>query len=634
MILDRFDRLLAKIRRHRHEVGAGDVHRRADRHHLQLDADHPQTARFAGRVVILFQPAEETAGGADDIVRDKLLETLGVQQIFALHSAPGLPVGTVAIASGDTLAGSNYFKLRLTGRSSHAAAPYNGDDVALGAMRVAEELSNLPARRLDISNRPVVVSITNLTADFGANNVLPAAAEVAGTLRAYEDPTVAPAGGTALKDLIVARTAAVSAAYVSSQAFVERYERSGPISTLLPAKAKDGLGFTPTHPKAADALQWMGLEARREVLKLLDDALADGADVKAIAYDLNVPEVVDRLETLGSRLHLIIDDDGAHGEAGSPENAAEARIKASAGAGQVKRQHMGKLQHNKMIVVDGPTQQRAIGGSTNFSWRGFYVQANNAVLVTGAAAIAPFLAAFDQYWRSDDPAAFGRSPSAVWQDLRLPGVNGNVCFSPHSPANAVLAKIGADIETATSNLLFSLAFLYQTSGPIREAVTKQSGRYDLFVYGISDRKVGGLDVLKPDGNVAPVYPSALGKDAPESFSAEPVGGGGTRMHHKFVVIDFGTPSARVYAGSYNFSPPADGSNGENLIVFRDPRVVASYTVEALRLFDAYHFRVVQADAKRARKTLSLQRPPTDGAPPWFDEDFTVARKLKDRELFA
>ena len=106
------------------------------------------------------------------------------------------------------------------------------------------------------------------------------------------------------------------------------------------------------------------------------------------------------------------------------------------------------------------------------------------------------------------------------------------------------------------------------------------------------------------------------------------------MHHRFVVIDFGEPSARVYAGSYNFSPPADGKNGENLFVFCDPRVVASYTVEGLRLFDAYHFRLEQAQAKSAKKTLTLQRPPTGGAPTWFDEDYSAVRKIKDRELFA
>ncbi len=166
---------------------------------------------LSGRIIFLFQPAEETPGGADDIVRDGTLQKLGVTKIFAQHSAPGMPVGTVAISPGDTLAGSNYFKLKLTGRSSHAAAPQLGDDVALGAMRVAQEISELPARRLDISSRPVVVSITSFTATSGATNVLPGSAEIQGTIRAYEDPTIAPPGGKALRDIIVARVDAVAA---------------------------------------------------------------------------------------------------------------------------------------------------------------------------------------------------------------------------------------------------------------------------------------------------------------------------------------------------------------------------------------------------------------------------------------
>ena len=60
------------------------------------------------------------------------------------------------------------------------------------------------------------------------------------------------------------------------------------------------------------------------------------------------------------------------------------------------------------------------------------------------------------------------------------------------------------------------------------------------------------------------------------------------MHHKFVVIDFDNPTARVYFGSYNFSEAADTSNGENLLLIRDRRIAISYMVEALRIFDHYH----------------------------------------------
>lgn len=424
--------------------------------------------------------------------------------------------------------------------------------------------------------------------------------------------------------------------FVSSQAFVDNYESKGAISTLLPEKAEDGLTFVPTHPLADKALAWMGFEARSAILELLDEAIADEkAQVRVVAYDLNEPGVVSRLEKIGARLKVIIDDEGAHGDSASGETQAEKRLVHSAGAVNVKRQHMGKLQHNKTIVVDGPKIQAVVCGSTNFSWRGFFVQANNAVVMRGKNAIKPFADAFDQYWASNSADAFGKTASAQWTDLRLKGIKAKVSFSPHAPANALLNSIAADVaDGTTSNLFYSLAFLYQTPGAMQDAIKKVMLDMKLFVYGISDRKVGGLDVQLPEGRIEPVRPAALTKNAPEPFKSEPVGGGGTRMHHKFVVIDFDKPGARVYLGSYNFSVGADKDNGENLVLIRDRRIATSYMIEALRLFDHYHFRVIQADAKKNKGKLHLRRPPKAGEVPWWDEDWTDARKIRDRELFS
>jgi phosphatidylserine/phosphatidylglycerophosphate/cardiolipin synthase-like enzyme len=424
--------------------------------------------------------------------------------------------------------------------------------------------------------------------------------------------------------------------FVSSQAFVDRYESAGPISTLLPAQADEGLSFVPTHPKAKEALAWMGFEARNAILEVLDQAVADPtAQVRVIAYDLNEPEIVSRFEKLGRRLKVIIDDDGAHGEAQSAEAGAEKRLAVTAGKDHVKRQHMGKLQHNKTIVVDGAVQA-VVCGSTNFSWRGFFVQSNNAVVLRGKASVAPFLAAFEAYWQNDDAAGFGATAAAQLVDLGVGGVNAQGGFSPYAKKHALLAAIADDIgNKTTSSLFYSLAFLYQTPGPILDAIKKVTEDEEIFVYGISDRKVGGIELQKPDGNLAPVRPSALGKNAPEPFKSEPVGGGGTRMHHKFVVIDFDQPTARVYLGSYNFSSAADTKNGENLLRIRDRRIAVSYVVEALRIFDHYLFRVIQQEAKKAKRQLALARPPrSPGETPWWDEDYTDARKIRDRELFA
>jgi phosphatidylserine/phosphatidylglycerophosphate/cardiolipin synthase-like enzyme len=422
--------------------------------------------------------------------------------------------------------------------------------------------------------------------------------------------------------------------FVSSQAFVDRFEKFGPINKLVAAKAADGLKFKPTHPNADEALAWMGFEAREVILDTLDRAIKDKAEVRVVAYDLNVPDVVERLEKIGKRLKIIIDDSKEHGETKSAETQAEKRLRASAGKENVTRQHMKSLQHNKTIVVDGPKVKKVVFGSTNLSWRGFYVQSNNAVVVEGSKPVALARAAFDKYF--DDPGEFGDSDSAKLTDLGLKDIDARVAFSPHAKSNSLLKKIGDDIvDNTTSCLFYSLAFLSITPGVIKEAIKKVTRRKDIFVYGISDKKVGGIDLQMPDGNVAPVFASALDKNIPAPFSKEPAGGGGNRMHHKFVVIDFDKPTARVYLGSYNFSIPADEKNGENLLLIRDRRIAVSYTIEALRIFDHYHFRVAQQQAKKARKKLQLARPPRKaGEKPWWDEDFTNARKIRDRELFA
>ena len=182
----------------------------------------------------------------------------------------------------------------------------------------------------------------------------------------------------------------------------------------------------------------MGFEARREVLALLDAAIADKtARVGVVAFDFNLPEIFERIERLGDRVRIIIDDSKDHHGGGAAEDQAEARL-SEAGI-QARRQHMKTLQHNKTIVVNGDDVKRVLCGSTNMSWRGLYVQNNNAVLIDGQQAVDVFQAAFDQYW--NDPAGFGKSASAGWSDLGADGVDAKVAFSPHVTKNSVLSPL-------------------------------------------------------------------------------------------------------------------------------------------------------------------------------------------------
>jgi hypothetical protein len=419
--------------------------------------------------------------------------------------------------------------------------------------------------------------------------------------------------------------------FVLSQAFVNRFGKDGPFETLVAGGTDDPLTFVATHPDAGIALPWMGFEARRAIHKVLDDAIADPqAQVSAIAYDLNEPFLVARLRALGPRLRIIIDDSvdedgGGHRAADSPESTVAGELP------NVKRQHLGGLQHNKTIVVQSPTQNVVVCGSTNFSWRGLFVQNNNAVVLRGEAAVAHFLAAFDGYWNHE--RTFRQTPSAVMAPLGLDGIDGSVAFSPHSAGNAMLETIAADIATATSSVLYSLAFLYQTKGKLSDAIKAVTKRADILVYGISDKPVGGIDFLDPAGNPVPVSPANLAAGLPSPFKEEPKGGGGNRMHHKFVVIDFDTPAARVWLGSHNFSPSADTSNGENLLRFDDRRIATAYAVEALRIYDHYSFRVsAQATAEGVKP---LWRPPrAAGEVAWWQKFYAEPALVRDRELFA
>ena len=197
----------------------------------------------------------------------------------------------------------------------------------------------------------------------------------------------------------------------------------------------------------------------------------------------------------------------------------------------------------------------------------------------------------------------------------------------------MLEKIAVDVDTATSSVLYSLAFLYQTGGVLADAIKRITNKAGILVYGISDKPVGGLDVLDPDGNPVPVSPENLAAGLPSPFKEEPKGGGGNRMHHKFVVVDFDTPAARVWLGSHNFSGSADKNNGENLLLFKDQRIATAYAVEALRIYDHYAFRVsAQATAEGVKP---LKRPPrAAGEVAWWEKFYSEPARVRDRELFS
>ncbi|MDE4131720.1 amidohydrolase [Phaeobacter sp. QD34_3] len=86
-----------------------------------------------GRVVLLFQPAEETGKGAAAVIADPQFERIKPDFSFALHNYPGLAAGQLALCVGPSNCASRGMRIRLSGKTSHAAAPQDGQSPA-GAM--------------------------------------------------------------------------------------------------------------------------------------------------------------------------------------------------------------------------------------------------------------------------------------------------------------------------------------------------------------------------------------------------------------------------------------------------------------------------------------------------------------------
>jgi phosphatidylserine/phosphatidylglycerophosphate/cardiolipin synthase-like enzyme len=275
-------------------------------------------------------------------------------------------------------------------------------------------------------------------------------------------------------------------------------------------------------------------------------------------------------------------------------------------------------------------------GSTNFSFRGIYIQANNVIVFDDADVADLYAQVFDSAF--SDPAGFSQSELASkWHVVSKDGgPKVHFCFSPHGSEELSLKPVKGAIEQASSSVLYAVAFLYQMGAGLTKDEFDRLMERPVFSYGISD-KLGQLEVRKPDGSVGLVDFKYLAEHAPQPFKREWSGGGGINIHHKFVVTDFNLPTAKVFTGSSNLSPSGEKNNGDHLIMIEDQRVATAYAIEALRIFDHLHFRSNMQGAEGAKKkTLKLRKPKAiTGQANWFESYYVAgSQKAKDRELFS
>jgi amidohydrolase len=144
-----------------------------------------------GRVVLLFQPAEEDGSGAAKIIADPKFAAITPDMALSLHNMPGIPLGHAAIEVGPMACASRGMKVVLTGRTAHASQPETGLSPALAIAELIPALTGLATQGRPQDPSFTLATVTHVRIGEAAFGVAPAHAELWVTLRTQQDATMA-----------------------------------------------------------------------------------------------------------------------------------------------------------------------------------------------------------------------------------------------------------------------------------------------------------------------------------------------------------------------------------------------------------------------------------------------------------
>ncbi|MEQ5868505.1 amidohydrolase [Sagittula sp. NFXS13] len=187
-----------------------------------------ETRNFAGRVALLFQPAEENDGGGRIMVEEGVMDRFNIEEVYGIHNMPGDALGAFGTNHGAMLAGVDEFTIEITGKGGHAAQPQNTVDPVVAAASITMALQTILGRNLSALDR-VVVSVTQIHTGT-AMNIVPEVATLNGTVR-YYDPAAQAIVKARMSEIIENQ----SRSFGCSSRFV--YEEGYPPTVNHPAQA-------------------------------------------------------------------------------------------------------------------------------------------------------------------------------------------------------------------------------------------------------------------------------------------------------------------------------------------------------------------------------------------------------------
>ncbi|MGL4630904.1 MAG: amidohydrolase [Leadbetterella sp.] len=147
-------------------------------------------SEIAGTIKFIFQPAEEGIDnpkepfGADGMIKAGVLENPKVDAIFGLHINSQTPVGVIAYRPGPTMAAVDFFHLKIMGRQTHGAAPWEGIDPIVASSQIVNNIQTIVSRSVNITEAPAVVTVGAINGGI-RENIIPEEVKMIGTIRTY-----------------------------------------------------------------------------------------------------------------------------------------------------------------------------------------------------------------------------------------------------------------------------------------------------------------------------------------------------------------------------------------------------------------------------------------------------------------
>jgi phosphatidylserine/phosphatidylglycerophosphate/cardiolipin synthase-like enzyme len=352
---------------------------------------------------------------------------------------------------------------------------------------------------------------------------------------------------------------------------------------------------------------------REEMLSLLKEARETGGSIYCALYELNDPELIEALKSLGERANVILAN-GSAKKQGDDENKKGREALKCCVTLHNRMVGGGRLAHNKFLVLCAPDgrPRKVWTGSTNWTITGLCTQANNGIIFDNPSVASWFKEQWEKLKRAGDefPKWLVDADS---QEQGMPLDPGKIAlwFTPVR-AQKDLAHARALIREARNGILF----LMFNPGPkgtlLNEILDLRDSR--LYIHGVVNQDPGGTknplitmyhrgEEVRP--NIDVILPEAI--DQRLSFWQPELKQYSIAMvHSKVIVIDPFGDRPVVMTGSHNMGPKASSKNDDNLAIIEGiGTLAADYAVNIISIYNQYRWRYKLMETRRKKAWMSL-----------------------------